>query len=541
VLAWYTSAEREGEATGAALASCHALSRVESAPRDLLVAAAHAALRSLRACTRLCDAFCDEQPPLGSGDAADAAARLRLLARLLPLLPPSALWPRHALQPRDAAEPWPAGGVHQLLGPPCALLAASAAGGALLRVDAAPLAGAPAWSGEAAVASANILLAQLTASWQQCGAGAEDAPQRMMACALACMAPELRAALLPAEDGLMGDRAAATAAAQSLRASLARLTHPACGTVLAAALPPLLLALEAPLPAARAHAQLAALHAAASVTRTQLRHVSGPLLQAMLAGLCCGREPAAAWPLVVRCSSAVVLRLGSQEHASGPLVRRGGAYQLLCALFAETQLRSGDAAAAEPVLRALPALCRSQGLSMLLHWRVAQPLLCAWAAQGGQRRCQALAAEALTAAMESLWPRAEAHASTLWPALLQGFAAASQQRGGAAEEERGRSAAALMRLARQLHYAGGAAFRALWRDSERSAGDAEQPLFDMLRQLAAAEEPANGAAAEGQTEALPASEEEPFPSLEEQSADDNDVAALEAWAAGDSEALPRLG
>jgi len=481
---------------------------------EAVLRALHAALAQLQPPAPLCDGFA-ELPGDGRAFAAAAAPRLQLLEALLPLLPPASLWPRRLAAPAEG-EAWPHGGEGVAeggprAGPACALAAAALAGGGSLAADAEAADGLPPWSGAEAAAAAESLLRALQACWQ--ASGGEGGGGGMLSCSLAARAPTLRAALLPAgpaADSLPAEgeaRAAALRAAQALRAALSRLRHPWASCALPAAHPPLLLALEALPPACRAHGALAAAHVAAHATRTALRAAGGALAAALLQRLTFQREPAAAWPLAVRAAAALALPLGDAPRG-----------QLLRALAASLAQLPGDAHCARPALRALPPLVRAEGLRLLLLTRDLLPALLEWVAQAEEAGARADAAEALTACLEVTWPRAPAHAPQIWPALLAGLRACS---GGGGDEAR--CAAALERVARQLHAAAGAAFR-----KTMVVDAANTPLAALLAALQADAADAEAAAAAAS----------PPPPPDIPAAETDDVQAhLDAWAAGDPSAL----
>jgi hypothetical protein len=412
---------------------------------------------------------------------AAAAARFGLLPRLMALLPPTTLFP-----PAMRCDPecgWPPGGegvqdggVHP--GPAAVLVAASFFCGASLDGDAPACEGLPVWSSAAAAAAAEGTLAWLhrvaaeaPLRWRDC--------DTLLAASLAARAPTLRLSLLVAELGAPYDPTApssydADVAAQTLRAALARLGHPAATQALPAAFPCLLLALEHTAAAPRLHAQQAARHLAGTATRTSLRVRAGVLWPALLAGLLGCEERA--WAPAVAAAVACAHALGGADATAAPY------HTLLSTLLTELGRRPGDARRALPLLRAAPPLARAMGLELLRHTLRLLPLLLEWLASA-QEEHRMLAAEALTAAMERIWPRAPDHAPMLWPALLRGFISSA----GAAHAVATR--AALLRLAEQLHFAGGAPFAATWRASEREGCEAASPeaapLMERLRQLRA--------------------------------------------------------
>ena len=449
----------------------------ELPPREQVLAAVQRALQLLRPPDDACDCFAELSKDCTTF-AASAALRLRLLCALVPLLAPASLWPPGRAAP-PCGETWPHGGEGvddggPCVGPACAVLAASFAGGGSLDADALPADGLPPWSNGEASAAAEALLAVLQAAWSEArDGGSDDAGQAMLSASLAARAPTLRTALLPVSPasseccGEGRERATALRAAQALRAALSRLRHPWVSAVLPAVHPPLMLSLEALPAACRAHGALAAVHVATHATRTAQRATGGALADALLQRLCFQREPAAAWPLAVRAAAALALPLGATPRA-----------QLLRALTAALASLPGDAHCAGPVLVALPAAARAEGLRLLLITRSLLPALLEWVCEHNSLRAEA--AEALTACLEVTWPRASAHAPQIWPALLAGY---RDCRGSASE--RARCAAALERAATQLHYAADGAFRDLWRaDAAMMREDAATaPLFVLLASL----------------------------------------------------------
>jgi hypothetical protein len=467
--------------------ACAALALAGDVQTPPALPAAADALRAVHATlAALCppkDVFAQESVDAKAAAAftAAAAARFSLLPRLLALLPPATLFP-----PALRCDPecgWPPGGegvqdggAHP--GAAAALAAASFSGGASLDGDAPACEGLPAWSSAAAAAAADDALA-----WLQ--RVAAEGPLRwrdrdtLLAASLAARAPTLRLSLLVAELGAPYDPAApsgydADVAAQTLRAALARLGHPAATQALPAAFPCLLLALEHTAAAPRLHAQQAARHLAGTAMRTSLRVRAGVLWPALLAGLLGCEERA--WAPAVAAAVACAHALGGADAAAAPY------HQLLSTLLTELGRRPGDPRRALPLLRAAPPLVRAMGLELLRHTLRLLPLLLEWLA-GAHEEHRMLAAEALTAAMERIWPRAPDHAPTLWPALLRGFVSSA----GAAHAVATRDA--LLRLAEQLHFAGGAPFAAAWRASEREGGETASPeaapLMNRLRQLRA--------------------------------------------------------
>jgi hypothetical protein len=125
-------------------------------------------------------------------------------------------------------------------------------------------------------------------------------------------------------------------------------------------------------------------------------------------------------------------------------------------------------------------------LELLRHTKRLLPLLCEWAC-GAEDEHRLLAAEALTAAMERIWPRAAHHAPTLWPVMMQSYAQSADGPHVVATR------AALERLAEQMHHAGGQPFAAAWQESERQGGAATSasvaPLMSLLHALRYASAP----------------------------------------------------
>ena len=187
-------------------------------------------------------------------------------------------------------------------------------------------------------------------------------------------------------------------------------------------------------------------------------------MPALLSGL--GGCESEGWPHCVGAGAALALALAGCDPAAPAL------HALLETLLGELALRPLDAERARPALLALPSLARCAGLHLLRHTRRLLPILAEWA-HGEDAQLRELAAEALTAALERIWPRAQHHAPLLWPALLRGFALAGREP---------RTRAALLRLAEQLHYAGGGAFSQAWRAAQCEQEETLE-LFDALRAL----------------------------------------------------------
>ena len=455
-----------------------------------------------------------------------AVPRLDLVCVLLSLLPQETLFPAN-LRRDDDSGAWPHGGegVHDggvAPGPRAAVLACSFTCGASLAADAAPSDGVPPWSEAAAVTAAHVVLDKLTHAFMSSMGGTSTSRLAMLAASLAARAPTLRQPLLPPDARQAGHSAHtnwdATVAAQTMRSVLCQLVHPHSTDVFPAVFPCLLLALEHSSSAPRTHGQLAALHVATSVTRTALRSRGPPLWQALLAGL-----PACelhAWPHAVRAAVAHALVLAGDDATASQL------HQLIAQLTDELSLRAADTERATPMLAALPQLIQIAQIQMLRHTCRLVPLLCEWMACDDPD-ARALAASALTCLMEYLWPRAEHHVSSIWPALAKGCS----EQGNADANDRGRGP--MLRLAEQMHYAGGDAFARAWHAHEGALPDA---LGSLLRQLEREQTVADANQVEQVgTETLDFDAE-----LAHYLDSDSRVnAILDEWAAGDSAALLR--
>ena len=408
--------------------------------------------------------------------AATAAQRLALLPLVMALLPRGALFP--AGLRLDADSGWPAGvngvddgGIHP--GPAAVLAAASFASGGSLDPEAQPSDGLAAWSAPAAAAAAEAVL-----DWLLQAAAPElrwRDGETLIAASLAARAPTLRRSLLVQTIGAPYSPTAPTRfdaelAAQTMRSAVCRLGHPSATHALPAVFPCLLLALEHPAPRPRVHAQHAARHLAASATRTSLRTRSPVLWPLLISGLL-GCEDCF-WPPAVHAAVACAQVLGGDDPASPHY------HELLTTLLTELGRRPGDAGRALPLLRAAAALARAIRLELLRHTKRFLPFLCDWAVAAEDEH-RMLAAEALTAAMERIWPRAEHHAPALWPVMLQSYELSA---GGPHEVA---TRAALERLAEQMHHTGGRAFASAWQESERQGGTAAsaEPLMSWLRAL----------------------------------------------------------
>ena len=429
-----------------------------------------------------------------------AAQRLALLPLVLALLPRGGLFP--AGLRLDSDDGWPAGGdgvddegMHP--GPAAVLAAASYATGGSLDPEAQPSDGLAAWSNPAAAAAAEAVLDWL---WQAAAPELRWCDSEMLvAASLAARAPTLRRSLLVHDIGAPYSATAPTRfdaelAAQMMRSAVCRLGHPSATHALPAVFPCLLLALEHPAPRPRVHAQHAARHLAASATRTSLRMRAPVLWPLMISGLL-GCEDCF-WPPAVHAAVACAQVLGGDDAASPHF------HELLTTLLTELGRRPGDACRALPLLRAAAALSRVMRLELLRHTKRFLPFLCDWAVAAEDEH-RMLAAEALTAAMERIWPRAEHHAPTLWPVMLQSY----ELCGGGPHQVATR--AALERLAEQMHHAGGHPFASAWQASERQGGAASvAPLLSRLRALRQTAPLAAAEHAEADSE-QPAAEVEP--------------------------------
>ena len=509
------------------------------APAEVVLSALHATLDALKPPGEL---FGTEgyNPDAARGAAfvAAAAPRLELVALLLGLLPPDSLFPPPLARDDDVGA-WPHGGlgVHDggaSPGPRAAVVAASFAGGASLALDATPADGMPRWSSDAAALAAEGVLDKLAAAFgalQACR-GLQPPLQAALAASLAARAPTLRQALVAPDVRSLAAAASAfdaALAAQALRSVLSRLGHPHATDAFPAAFPCLLLALEHTGQQARTHGQLAAAHLAGCVTRTALRARAPPLWRALLAGLpACEAE---GWPHAVQAAVAVSLALAGDDASAEPL------HDLLARLTDELSLRVGDGSRAGPILEALSGVIAVAGIHSLRHTARLVPLLSDWMA-GDDEDCRAAAAGTLTVAMEHIWPRAEHHAASIWPALVRGW---SLELHGRASRSKG----AMLRLAEQLFWAGG--------DSGgEEAGALTGELGELLKRLrgvnadpVADREPRDAALpetlpAERDGSTKPPEDADFDAALAEYLADDSRVSALLAdWAAGDSAALLR--
>ena len=484
-LAWYTAASAQSP-SACALPAMLGAAMLALGGRELhcappttasAVAALHATLAGLSPPRSIfSQEFLDQAA--ATAFAATAAQRLALLPLLLELLPRGKLFPAGLHFDPDSG--WPAGGdgvddggMHP--GPAVALAAVSYACGGSLDPEAQPIEGLAAWSDPAAATAAEGVLA-----WLLQAAPPElrlrDA-EMLVAASLAARAPTLRRSLLVQEIGTPYSPTAPTRfdaelASHSMRSAVCRLGHPSATHALPAVFPCLLLALEHPVPRPRVHAQHAARHLAAAATRTSLR-MRAPVLWPLLLSGMLGCEDCF-WPPAVHAAVACAQVLGGDDPASPHY------HELLSTLLTELGRRPGDARRALPLLRAAAALARAMRLELLRHTKRFLPFLCDWACAAEDEH-RMLAAEALTAAMERIWPRAEHHAPALWPVMLQCYELSA---GGPHEIA---TRAALERLAEQMHHAGGRAFAVGWETSERQGGAAASasaaPLFSLLRAL----------------------------------------------------------
>jgi hypothetical protein len=533
----------------------------EPAPAEVVLLALHATLDALKPPGELfgTDGYIPDVARRAAFVAA-AAPRLELVALLLGLLPPVSLFPPRLARDDDVGA-WPHGGlgVHDggaAPGPRAALVAASFAGGASLAPDAAPADGLPPWSSDAAALAAEGALYTLAVAFGALPAcsGLQSPQQAALAASLAARAPTLRQALVAPDARSTAPAASAfdaVLAAQALRSALSRLGHPHATDVFPAAFPCLLLALEHTASAPRTHGQLAAKHVAGSATRTALRARAPPLWRALLAGLP-GCE-AEGWPHAVHAAVAVALALAGDDPSAEPL------HDLLARLTDELSLRVGDTSRAGPILAALPGVLRVAGIHALRHTSRLVPLLSEWMA-GDDADCRAAAACALTVAMEFIWPRAEHHVASIWPAMVRGW---SREVLCAAPGSHvsGRAKAAMLRLAGQLHWAGGDAFACAHRGEDASAlvgelgellgrlGGAHSSLglpAEVVQQEPAAAPPEtlpdefHGAETPGDAYAQPDFDANLDAELAEYLADDSRVSfLLDKWADGDTAALLR--
>ena len=514
-LAWYTTASTHASSVCAlpAMLSAAMLAlggrELHGLPTttDAALAALHATLVGLSPPGNIFgQEFIDQAA--ATSFAATAAQRLTLLPHVLAMLPHGALFPAGLRLDTDSG--WPAGGdgvndggMHP--GPAAVLAAASYASGGSLDPEAQPSDGLAAWSDPAAAAAAEAVLEWLLQATSQELRWRDS--ETLVAASLAARAPTLRRSLLVQEIGAPYSPTAPTRfdaelAAQTMRSAVCRLGHPSATHALPAVFPCLLLALEHPAPRPRVHAQHAARHLAASATRTSLRLRSPVLWPLLISGLL-GCEDCF-WPPAVHAAVACAQMLGGDDPASPHY------HELLTTLLTELGRRPGDAGRALPLLRAAAALARAMRLELLRHTKRFLPFLCDWAVAPEDEH-RMLATEALTAAMERIWPRAEHHAPALWPIMLQSYELSA---GGPHEVA---TRAALERLAEQMHHAGGRAFASAWQESERQGGAAVSAAslisrLHALRQaapLAAAEhaEPA----AEPPTDEPPCAEEADTP------------------------------
>lgn len=397
-----------------------------------------------------------------------AASRLELVCVLLSTLPHDTLFPPKLRRDEDLGA-WPHGGEGvgdggAAPGPRAAVVASSYFCGGSLAADAAPLDGLPPWSNVAAAGAANMVLNVLTQVFVALPAGGgSSATSRlaMLAASLAARAPTLRQLLLPLDVRRYGHNAhasfEASVAAQAMRSVLSQLVHPHATDVFPAAFPCLLLSLEHTACAPRTHGQLAMRCMASTVTRTALRARAPPLWHALFAGL-----PACelhAWPHAVRAAVACALAWAGEDASSPQL------HELLTRLIDELNLRAADSARTTPILVALPELVRVARVHVLRHTCRLVPLLCEWMA-GNDCDARALAASALSCCMEYIWPRAEHHVPTIWPALLRGCSQA-QCSSATTSGADARAQSAMLRLAEQMHYAGGSAFARAWRNDSK--------------------------------------------------------------------------
>ena len=415
-----------------------------------------------------------------------AAQRLVLLPLVLALLPRGGLFPTGLRLDADAG--WPAGGdgvddggMHP--GPAAVLAAALYATGGSLHPEAQPSDGLAAWSNPAVAVAAEAVLDWL---WQAAAPELRWRDREMLvAASLAARAPTLRRSLLVQEIGTpyvptAPTRFDAELAAQTMRSAVCRLGHPSATQALPAVFPCLLLALEHPAPRPRVHAQHAARHLAASATRTSLR-VRAPVLWPLLISGLLGCEDCF-WPPAVHAAAACAQVLGGDDPASPQY------HELLSTLLTELGRRPGDAGRALPLLRAAAPLSRAMRLELLRHTKRFLPFLSDWAVSTEDEH-RMLAAEALTAAMERIWPRAEHHAPMLWPVMVQSYELSANGPHEVATR------AALERLAEQMHHAGGHAFASAWQASERK-GDCAASVAPLMSRLLALREAAPLAAAE---------------------------------------------
>jgi len=237
----------------------------------------------------------------------------------------------------------------------------------------------------------------------------------------------------------------AAVAAQTLRAALSRVGHPAASSVLPAVIPPLLLALEHSSSAACGHAQRCLSHLLSVTTRTAVRHYGEVLWPAAMAGLP-GCDAALRQPAVAAASALADVLAGGEANAKM-------LHLLLAALLDDAVCHPGELRRLLPTLHAAPGLLRTMRLEALRHTLRLVPLLaetleCDAAAEAASEAREA-AALALTTLLERCWPRAPHHASRLWPAVLHGYRLAQHGSRGQA------TCASLERVAQQLLAAGG--------------------------------------------------------------------------------------
>lgn len=409
------------------------------------------------------------QPDAMAAFAESAALRFTVLQRLLAQLPDGAF--PNTLR-RDPEAVWAAAsspGEQALPGASALLVALSFACGGSLASDAGAGQGLPPWSSPSAASAAEALLAEF----------APLGSREIMLCAsLAARAPSLRVALVVPDLGAPYSPATptaheATVAAQTLRAALSRIGHPAASSILPAVMPLLLLALEHPSSTARSHAQRCLSHLLSTATRTVVRHYGDVLWPAAMSGLP-GCDTALRPPAVAAISALADVLAGGEPEARM-------SHLLLAALLDDGVSHPGELRRLLPTLHAAPGLLRTMRLEALRHTLHLVPLLaetleCGAGAEAGCEAREA-AALALTTLLEHCWPRAPHHALRLWPAVLQGYRRSSSGSPGQVTR------AALERVAQQLLAAGGepstAALRAALQEPLASAPE----LAGLLRLL----------------------------------------------------------
>lgn len=417
--------------------------------------------------------------------AAAAEPRVRLLSALCEAAPPPLLLPAAPERTQDGG-----------YAPGCAAgspLALALAAVTALRVgwgagDSAA-GSAPPWSTPAAASAAAEATTVLASAFAAaCGKGAAPAAeQEALLFALASEAPRLRNTLAAsAEATAVLGSPDALRAAQTLRAAVCALRHPAAGAAVDATAPALLCALDHHSPLVQLQALQALRHLSAEATRTSLRRWSGPLLDALLKAVVA--PEASLVQAATAAATAVVLQVASAtDPASEPY------HRLLPVLISGVSWRRSEPERAGPFLAALVPLLRAVREESLRYSKALIELLVEWL---GSRDTVTVirAAEALLELLKAAPERAPAHAKAAWPALSAAVLSASEA-GATAPRRAAEARAALRACAVELVAKGGFGFGLAWRAQERSWAAAEggteaaghaAELFAAMREAAAA-------------------------------------------------------